>query len=289
MALPGTRERSGGEADGEVRVHRTVTCGTNQFEFVDKERVMSIRIGIVGDFDQGFQPHVATSAALAHVISAGLDVEAEWLPTLSLDGPSSIDGFHGVWVAPGSPYKNLLGVLSAIRFAREQNVPLLGTCGGFQHIILEYARHVLGFSDAAHAEYDPYASNLFISSLACSLVGRSLPITLKPESFVSTLYGTNAITEQYYCNFGVNPEHVSTLESGPLRIVGSDKEGEVRIVEMSGHPFFIGTLFVPQLQSSMTKPHPLILGFVRAAERFASQHGSPADRYVSASQRDSTG
>lgn len=238
---------------------------------------MNIRIGIVGDFDSDFHPHAATNAAIAHVISHGLPVEARWLPTHSLEPPSALEGFHGLWVAPGSPYKSPLGALSAIRYAREQSVPLLGTCGGFQHIILEYARHVLGFSEAMHAEYDPCASKLFISRLACSLVGRRLPITLKPESLVAKVYGGVAVTEQYYCNFGVNPDYVSTLGSDSLRIVGSDAEREVRVVELAGHPFFVGTLFVPQLRSTPEQPHPLILGFVSAAQRHATQQGVQAD------------
>lgn len=81
-----------------------------------------------------------------------LSVEARWLPTLSLESPSTLDGFHGLWIVPGSSYKSLLGALSAIRYAHEQPIPLLGTCGGFQHIVIEYARHVLGLSDAAHAK-----------------------------------------------------------------------------------------------------------------------------------------
>ena len=226
---------------------------------------MSIRIGIVGDFDAGYQPHAATNGAIAHVASAGSPIETLWLPTPSLESLSALHGFHGLWVTPGSPYKSLLGALSAIRHAREQSIPLLGTCGGFQHIVLEYARHVLGILDASHAEYDPYASQLFISRLACSLTGRSLPIRLKPDSLVAHIYGGVSVIEQYYCNFGVNPDHVTALASGPLRIVGSDAEGEVRVVELAAHPFFVGTLFLPQLRSTPERPHPLILAFVRAA------------------------
>jgi CTP synthase (UTP-ammonia lyase) len=238
---------------------------------------VTVRIGIIGDFDSGFAPHAATDAAIAHVVSSGLRAEAQWLPTSSLQSQAVLEAFQGLWVAPGSPYKNLRGVLEAIRYARERSVPLLGTCGGFQHIILEYARHVLGFADASHAEYDPYASRLFISRLQCSLVGRSLPIELKPGSLVAKTYGGLAATEQYYCNFGVNPEHVPALAAGPLRIVGSDPEGEVRVVELAGHPFFVGTLFVPQLRSTPEEPHPLVVGLVRAAEQRVTQLADQAD------------
>lgn len=173
----------------------------------------------------------------------------------------------GLWMAPGSPYRSVAGALTAIRFAREGTIPLLATCGGFQHVILEYARNVLGFDDAQHAEYDPYASRLFISELSCSLVGRIMRLTLKTGSQVAALYGSTTASEQYYCNFGVNPAHVSALAAGPLAIVGADAEGEVRVVEWPGHPFFIGTLFVPQLSSVRSKPHPLVNGFLRAAGR----------------------
>jgi len=154
--------------------------------------------------------------------------------------------------------------LWAIRQARENGVPCLGTCGGFQHIILEYARNVLGFADAQHAEYDPYASRLFISRLACSLVGREMELRLQPDSQVARLYGMVQTRECYYCNFGVAPEAVELIKAGPLSVVGSDAEGEVRVIELPGHPFFIGTLFVPQTLSTPEKPHPLVTAFLES-------------------------
>jgi len=86
--------------------------------------------------------------------------------------------FSGFWIASGSPYKSTSGALSVIRMARDHGIPLLGTCGGFQNLILEYARNVLGFADAEHEETEPEASQLFISGLSCSLVGRTLRIQL---------------------------------------------------------------------------------------------------------------
>jgi CTP synthase (UTP-ammonia lyase) len=141
---------------------------------------------------------------------------------------------------------------------------LLGTCGGFQHIILEFARNVLGLADAQHEETDPQAALLLISRLACSLVGRSMTITLQPGSLVARLYGQANVQEQYRCNFGVNPDYVDLLGSSALRIVGSDDEGVVRAVELKGHPFFVGTLFLPQHSSTPAAPHPLITGFIKA-------------------------
>lgn len=131
-------------------------------------------------------------------------------------------------------------------------------------MIIEYSRNVLGFRDAQHAEYDPYASKLFISQLACSLAGHEMQLQLVPGSRVASIYGGTTAVERYYCNFGVHPDRVAILRSGPLLIAGSDAEGEVRVVELPGHPFFIGTLFVPQTRSTREMPHPLITDFLRA-------------------------
>lgn len=99
----------------------------------------------------------------------------------------------------------LLPPLDVIRFAREQNIPTLSPCGGYQHMVIEFARHVAGVHDAQHAEYDPYASCVIVSRLSCSLVGREMEISLTPGSTAAAAYGTRSITERYDCNFGVNP------------------------------------------------------------------------------------
>jgi CTP synthase (UTP-ammonia lyase) len=235
----------------------------------------SASIAIIGDFKPENSSHRATNEALCHCAAArGLPIESRWVATTSIASTTAredLAAFSGFWIAPASPYASMEGALSAIRFAREEGIPLLGTCGGFQHIILEYARNVLGFTDAEHEESAPGAARLFISRLACSLAGRSLTIRLEPASLVARLYGRPTTHEQYYCNFGVNPAYVDALRSGALRIVGSDDEGTVRAVELSGHPFYVGTLFLPQHSSTPASPHPVISGFIEACCRVAVQ------------------
>lgn len=225
---------------------------------------MTVKIALLGEYTSTFQPHIATNNAIQHS-GAKLPhkIEGVWVSTEDID-ESIFKSYRGIWVAPGSPYKNLDKTLDAIRFAREYNIPCLGTCGGFQHIILEYARSVLGFEDAQHIEYNPYASNLFISKLDCSLVGREMQLTFTENSQISQIYGSDSAIEKYYCNFGVNPQYVSLIKSHQLRVTGSDLEGEVRVVELPNHPFFIGTLFVPQAQSTVEHPHPLVTAFLAA-------------------------
>jgi CTP synthase (UTP-ammonia lyase) len=236
-------------------------------------------IAIVGDFNPANPSHLATNDAIGHSSAAlGLAVEPRWIATEELAGsdPSEqLADCGGLWISPGSPYKSMDGALAAIRFAREQRIPLLGTCGGFQHIILEYARNVLGFSDAEHEESAPQATRQVISRLSCSLVGRTASISLKPDSLVARTYGRTRIQEEYRCNFGLNPEYADALRSTALRIVGSDDEGAVRVVELAEHPFFVGTLFVPQHTSSPSAPHPLVSGFVKASRR--SKRTEPLD------------
>lgn len=154
--------------------------------------------------------------------------------------------------------------LAAIQFARENGTPFLGTCGGFQHALIEYARNVAGLVDADHGESNPDAPTLIVTPLACSLVGESGRVTLDPGSRAAGWYGGLEGTEEYVCSYGLNPGHRELFEQGPLRIVGRDDDGDPRIVELSGHPFFVATLFQPELRSEGEGVHPLVIAFVEA-------------------------
>src|ERR1700682_107039 len=166
---------------------------------------------ILGEYNPDSATHGATDAAIRQSLF-GLTAEltASWISTTAIEEADILQS-HGLWVAPGSPYKDLSRALQAIRLARENLVPCLGTCGGFQHMILEFARNVLGFADAMHAEYDPDASRLFISALSCSLVGMELRVRLRPSTTARAVYGKDEVVERYYCTFGINPEYSETL------------------------------------------------------------------------------
>lgn len=221
------------------------------------------RIAIIAEYDPDYEPHVATERAIRHSAeSLELQIEYQWVSTQDIS-KSLFTEYDALWVGPGSPYKNMDNTLGAIKNAREHDIPLLGTCGGCQHVIIEMARNVLGFKDAQHAEYDPYSSKLFISELSCSLAGREMVIDIVPGSKVAQYYGATKAREKYYCNFGVNPEYIEELRKAPMDIVGSDSEGEIRIIEIAIHRFFVATLFVPQASSTQDNPHPLVTGFLK--------------------------
>jgi CTP synthase (UTP-ammonia lyase) len=221
-------------------------------------------IAIIAEYAPTYEPHAATGHAIEHSrMALGLEIGYQWISTADIT-TALFDQYDALWVAPGSPYKRMDKALWAIQYAREHKIPTLGTCGGFQHMIIEYARNVLMIPEAKHAEYDPYASQLFISELTCSLAGREMALHLDPNSKAARAYGATDITEQYYCNFGVNPDAIDALKRGPIAIVGSDAEGEVRVIEYPEHPFFIATLYVPQVRSTPENPHPLIDAFLSA-------------------------
>lgn len=226
---------------------------------------MSVTIGLVGDFDAGVPAHQAIPRALNHAAEAlGLEVRHEWVPTDEISAVSRVARFDGLWCVPASPYRDMDGALLAIRHARESGTPFLGTCGGFQHAIVEYARGVLGWSDADHAETAPNAVRAVISPLVCALVEATDSVRLYPGSRLAAAYGTSETVEGYRCRYGLNPEFQAALVSGPLRASADDESGELRAVELDGHPFFVATLFQPERAALQDRGAPLVEAFVRA-------------------------
>jgi CTP synthase (UTP-ammonia lyase) len=223
------------------------------------------RIGLIGDYDSSVTAHQAISVAL-RTASETLPVPMtfEWVPTEEIRSESRISELDAFWCVPASPYRHMDGALRAIRYAREHRRPFLGTCGGFQHAIVEYARNVLGWADAEHAETSPQATRPVISPLHCALVETADTIRLQPGSRLALAYGRSEIEEGYRCRFGMNTEFAGQLTSGPLRAVGIDALGEVRAVELEGHPFFVATLFQPERAALTGIVPPLVSAFVRA-------------------------
>jgi CTP synthase (UTP-ammonia lyase) len=229
-----------------------------------------VRIALVGDHDASVTAHRAIPPALALAAeSLGATVEPTWLHTSTIDPvASALIPFDGVWVVPASPYANADGVFAAIRYARETKTPFLGTCGGFQYAVIEYARNVLGLTDADHGETNPGGPANVIDRLTCSLVGNTGEIMFAEGSRVREAYGRDRAVEGYHCNFGPNPAFESQfISSGGMTIVGRDAAGEARAVELTGHPFFVGTLFQPERSSLRGEVHPLIRAFVGACQR----------------------
>ncbi len=233
-----------------------------------------IHIGLIGDRSDEVRAHEAIPRAVELIAGdGGPRAELEWLPTdrLAASGVELLSAFDGLWCVPGSPYVSMEGALAAIRFAREQARPFLGTCGGFQHTIIEVARNVAGVYEADHAETSPSASVPVIHRLACSLVGARGRVHFVEGSLVAGAYEARKAEEGYHCNYGVNPAYMGLIEASPLRVVARDEEGAVRAVELGDHPFFVATLFQPELSAFQGTVHPLVRAFARAAASFAAR------------------
>ncbi|WP_085578254.1 MULTISPECIES: CTP synthase [unclassified Pseudomonas] len=225
----------------------------------------ALRIALIGDRDPNVTAHQAIPVALGMAAEhTGLTVQFEWLATDRIDADTPLAAFDGVWCVPASPYRSEDGALRAIRFARERQRPFLGTCGGFQHAVLEFSRHVLGWADAEHGEVSPDSNRAVLSPLSCSLVETMDSIHLEAGSLIAKAYETSQILEGYRCRYGVNPQFQQDLLNGPLHAVGHDSSGDLRAIELTGHPFFVATLFQPERAALKGQLPPLVRAFVQA-------------------------
>jgi len=231
---------------------------------------MPLRIAIVGDRDPGRPNHLNTETALEHSARAvGVTLEASWFSTESLLDDATLEELAscaGVWCTTGSPFRSLDGALRGIERAREDRLPFLGTCSGFQHAVLEVARNVLGIHDATHGEYEGSPPESLIAALECSLAGKWFEVEMQSGCRTATCYGATRAREQFQCSYGIHPRWQAELLERGLPIVGWADDATPRILELPGHPFFVATLFVPQARSRSEEPHPLVTGFVRAAQ-----------------------
>jgi len=227
---------------------------------------MVLMLALVGDRDERITAHRAIDAALP-LVARHLDVaiEGRWLATDSIADSAALRGVHGLWCVPGSPYRSMDGALRAIAHARTQGVPFLGTCGGFQHAVIEYARHVLRWGDAEHAETAPTAARPVITPLACALVEASETVRLVPGTRIARAYAAAQAHEGYHCRYGLNPLFREALLRGPLVATAFDAHGEVRAVELADHPFFVATLFQPERAALRGQAPPLALAFAQTA------------------------
>lgn len=241
-------------------------------------RRKALRIGLIGDPDSRVIAHWAIPLALQQSLlphSGALHID--WLDTPSLAAGRPLHAYAGFWCVPGSPYLDTGGALRAISHARTHGVPFLGTCGGFQHALLERAHQVLGWPDAAHGETAPQAPRAVIHALPCSLLDVSETIALRPGSRLAAIYGLPSIREGYRCRYGVNPQFQDALFGDSLRASAHGEDGGIRALEATDHPFFLATLFQPERKALAGIGVPLAQAFLAAAFRYASATvGSPA-------------
>jgi CTP synthase (UTP-ammonia lyase) len=216
------------------------------------------QIVLLGDRDPRYLTHRELDAVLT-LLPAG--VRARWIGTDSRD-VVSVPEADGLWVVPGSPYQDDDAVYASITAARTSGQPFLGMCGGFQYAVIEFARNVAGLTTADHSETAPPGKTLVIDRLSCSLVGQERSVTAVPGTRLHAICGGDSFVGFHWCNFGLVDAHVDCLVAHGLIVGARADDAGVEAVELAGHPFFVGTLFQPQIGSIEGRPlHPVLRAF----------------------------
>lgn len=228
--------------------------------------MQALRVGLIGDRDDSVVAHRAIPLALAMAAETTATlVEVSWIGTDTIGKGEALNDFDALWCVPASPYRSMDGALTAIRHAREGGIPFLGTCGGFQHAVVEYARNVLGWADADHAETAPNAARPVIVPLLCGLVEVQDRVHLLPGSRIAAIYGKDTIQEGYHCRYGLGSGFSEAIAGRNLRITAVDDQDDARALELDGHPFFIATLFQHERAALNGVCPPLVKAFLQAA------------------------
>lgn len=233
------------------------------------------RIALLGD-DRGHRSHQELNA-LRPLLLTELGAEASWVPTDDGQLGSTLSSYDGVWLVPGSPYADDDAVLSALTAVRETGVPFLGTCGGMQYAVLEFARSVLGDADATHAETDGETGTNVVTALACSLQGEERLVTPVPGTRFAGLVDS-PFPGMHFCSYAPSAEVVARLQEVGVVVGATAEDAGAEVLEFPGHPFYVTSMFQPHVGTLAGAPiHPLVRAFVAAA-RVASETRSPAGR-----------
>jgi CTP synthase len=236
-------------------------------------------IGIVGKYVEYEDSYKSLKEALVHgALAENLKLKVVWVEAegLEVEGyASQLDGFDGILVPGGFGKRGIEGMLNAIQYAREQLVPYFGICLGMQTACIEYARNVCGLAKANSGEFDPSTPHRIIYKLR-ELIGveemggtmrlGAWDCVMEADSLAAKAYGTTEISERHRHRYEFNREYEAVLTGGGLRLTGTTPDATyVEIVEIPGHPFFLGCQFHPEFKSKPLEPHPLFREFVKAS------------------------
>jgi CTP synthase len=240
-----------------------------------------VTIGIVGKYVEYEDSYKSLKEALVHgALAHNLKLQVNWIEAEGLEGENSqfeeqLDDYDGMLVPGGFGKRGIEGMLVAIRYAREKKVPYFGICLGMQTACIEFARNVCGLADANSSEFDPATPHRVIYKLrelrGVEELGGTMrlgawPCKIEPGTLAYQVYGKTEISERHRHRYEFNREYEGTLTAGGLRLSGSTPDGTyVEMVEIPGHPYFIGCQFHPEFKSKPLEPHPLFKAFIGAA------------------------
>jgi CTP synthase (UTP-ammonia lyase) len=221
-----------------------------------------MRIIALGDRDPAFLTHREIDAALE--LFPG-EVDCSWVAT---DSPAAtqLGDVDGVWLLPGTPYRDDEAAYAAIRHCLRAGTPFLGTCGGFQYACVELARWLAGVDAAAHGESDPAGGELVIVALQCSLYGEWRTVRPVAGTRLASICGSEPFEGFHFCGYGLAEPFADRLERAGVILSAFAHDAGTEAIELREHPFFLATAFQPQVGSGESgRVHPLISAFLEAA------------------------
>jgi CTP synthase len=247
-----------------------------------------VLIAVVGKYTELVDSYKSIQQALIHGgIANDVGVTIEWISSERLEGGenlSGLEGYHGILVPGGFGPRGVEGMLEAIRWAREEEVPFFGICLGLQCAVIEFARNVAGLEYSHSFEFDTGSPHpvicLMDSQTRVTTKGGTMrlgayPAIVAPGSMAAGIYGTLEISERHRHRYEFNNDYREPFEKHGMVFSGLSPDGKlVEMIELRGHPWFLGCQFHPELKSRPTRPHPLFASFVRAAAEKGGHLGS---------------
>ncbi len=254
-----------------LQLHSTVT-EKEWYRIVSREYTHRITIGIVSKYGKE-DVYLSIKEALKHAGRAlSTEVSIRWFDAERYD-PVDLKECDGILIPGGFGFRGIEGKITAIRIAREDKIPLLGLCLGFQLSVVEFCRNVLGWNDACSSEWGDEKAVITIlpeqegvSNLGGTMRLGDWPVTIKPGTRAMELYGKTEIIERHRHRYEVEPAYIAEMEQAGLIFSGVNRN-RMEIMELPDHPFFLSTQFHPEFRSRPTRPSPPFLGFVEACRK----------------------
>jgi CTP synthase len=256
-----------------------------EFLFRHNNPENEITMGLVGKYVELKDSYKSIAEAFIHAGAANqVKVNVKWIHSEGLTATSvgeKLHGLDGILVAPGFGSRGIDGKIEAIQYAREQKIPFLGICLGMQCAVVEFARHVMGLSEAHSTEIKEYTPDPVISLMteqkAIVDLGGTMRLgaydcVLTPGSWAHEAYGTDLVRERHRHRYEFNNDYMERFKEAGMMPTGLNPDsGLVEIVELRDHPWFVATQFHPEYQSTVDNPHPLFINFIAAASKFEQQ------------------
>ncbi len=243
-----------------------------------KNPVNEVRIGLIGKYIELKDAYKSINEAFIHAgVANECKVKIEWIHSEKIDKDNvqaRLDGLNGLLVAPGFGDRGIEGKIEAIKYARENNIPFLGICLGMQCAVIEFARNVLGWSDAHSTEMNKNTKHPVIDIMEeqkkVTKKGGTMRLgeyscNLTKGSRIANIYGKTKISERHRHRFEFNNKFLKDFEEAGMNPSGINPDGNlVEIIELKNHPWFVGVQYHPEYKSTVENPHPLFVKFVRA-------------------------